>query len=96
MLRLPYEIKELFEDWLNTHEPLKAQRILRRIQDIRSGKLNDPKFGSRMRGTGAYADLIAKRFVSACRRFGLNESETTLDTTRFIAPIPPSGQMSLL
>ena len=96
MIRLPYEIRDLFEDWLHSHEPLKAERVLNRIRDIRDGRLNDPEFGTRMRGSGAYADLIEKRFRSACTKYGLNKTETELKVDQFVAPLPESGQLSLL
>jgi DNA repair photolyase len=62
LLRLPHEVKDLFAEWLQTHEPLKATHIMNRIYDSRGGKAYDSTFGVRMRGTGQYADLIAQRF----------------------------------
>ena len=62
VLRLPWEVKTLFEDWLHAHFPDRAQRVLHRIEDLRSGRRNDPNFGSRMRGTGIWADLLRQRF----------------------------------
>ncbi|MBK8814850.1 MAG: PA0069 family radical SAM protein [Methylococcaceae bacterium] len=61
-LRLPHELKELFSEWLQTHEPLKANHMMNRIVDSRDGKAYDSTFGLRMRGTGHYADLLAQRF----------------------------------
>lgn len=61
-LRLPHELKDLFTEWLHTHEPLKAERVLHRVYDSRGGKAYDSTFGTRMRGTGKYADLLAQRF----------------------------------
>ena len=72
MIRLPHEVKVLFREWLKVHYPLKEKHIMNVIRDIRGGRENDPRFGSRMRGQGAYADIIEKRFRLACRRFGLN------------------------
>jgi DNA repair photolyase len=67
-LRLPHELKDLFGEWLNVHEPLKAERIMRRINDARGGKAYDSAFGRRMRGVGEYADLLAQRFHLAMKK----------------------------
>lgn len=67
-IRLPHELKDLFAEWLKTHVPLKADRILHRIYDSRSNKAYDSAFGTRMRGTGEYADLLAKRFQLAMKK----------------------------
>lgn len=58
VLRLPYAVKDLFTDWLDKNYPTKKEKILHHVQDIRGGKLNDPRFGSRMKGEGQYADQI--------------------------------------
>ncbi|HEX8010455.1 MAG TPA: PA0069 family radical SAM protein [Casimicrobiaceae bacterium] len=87
MLRLPREVKDLFRDWLAQHYPLRAAHVMSIVQQVRGGRDNDPQFGSRMRGQGQFADLIARRFAVACKRLGLNEDRTLrLDTTRFRAP----------
>jgi DNA repair photolyase len=70
LLRLPHELKDLFEEWLIGHEPLKARHVLNRIYEARGGKAYDAAFGSRMRGTGHYADLLAQRFRLAVRKNG--------------------------
>jgi len=69
LLRLPHELKDLFGEWLQTHEPLKADRIMNRIYEARGGKAYDSAFGTRMRGTGVYADLLAQRFHLAMKKF---------------------------
>jgi DNA repair photolyase len=87
LLRLPHELKALFENWLRLHAPLKAERVLALVRETRGGRLNDPNFGSRMRGQGPYAQLIAQRFETACRRLGLNkERAALLDCSRFTPP----------
>jgi DNA repair photolyase len=96
VLRLPHEIKDLFAEWLNEHAPYKAKHVLSLIRQLRDGKLNDPNFGSRMRGTGEYADLIGKRFRLACQRLGLNKNDWSLDLTRFRPPPQAGDQLSLL
>jgi len=96
VLRLPHELKGLFKDWLTEHYPLRAERIMARIRDLRGGRENDPRFGARMEGTGDYADLIRRRFEQACRRVRLESGgRTELDITAFRVPGRP-GQLSLL
>ncbi|CAB3692069.1 hypothetical protein LMG3441_02081 [Achromobacter kerstersii] len=95
VLRLPWEVKTLFEDWLNTHYPDRAQRVLHRIEDLRNGRRNDPNFGSRMRGTGIWADLLRQRFAVATRKLGLNRQRLALDCDRFQPPLAPNATASL-
>jgi DNA repair photolyase len=96
LLRLPYEIKDLFRGWLAHHYPLKAAHVMSRVRSMRGGRDNDPDFGRRMRGSGELADLLAARFRLACRRLGFNAAPryAGLDTTAFQPP-PPSGQLPL-
>jgi len=92
LLRLPWEVRELFKDWLERHYPLKAKHIMARIRDMRSGRENDPNFGSRMKGEGHFAELLRRRFEVACRRLGLNMGERNrLDTEKFRRPGPQQG-----
>jgi DNA repair photolyase len=87
LLRLPYEVKDLFREWLTEHHPLRAKHVMSLVNDLRGGRDNDPNFGSRMRGTGPLAELLRKRFQVACRRLGLNSLRTfDFDTTRFVPP----------
>jgi DNA repair photolyase len=96
MLRLPREVKDLFRDWLAQHYPLRAAHVMSLVQQVRGGRDNDPEFGSRMRGQGQFADLIARRFALACKRLGLNEDRTLrLDTTRFHPPKGPAAGAQL-
>lgn len=95
VLRLPWEVKTLFEDWLNAHYPDRAQRVLHRIEDLRNGRRNDPNFGSRMRGTGIWADLLRQRFAVATRKLGLNRSRLSLDGSRFVPPEGAGASASL-
>ncbi|MCW5746047.1 MAG: PA0069 family radical SAM protein [Alphaproteobacteria bacterium] len=96
MLRLPYEIKDLFTEWLQAHAPLKAKHVLALIRDMRGGKLNSAEFGERMRGNGPYAELIAKRFRIACARLGLNKNDWSVDITQFKPPARSGDQLRLL
>lgn len=98
LLRLPYEVGNLFRDWLQTHYPLRANHVMSLVRQSRGGRDNDPRFGKRMRGEGAFADLISRRFSLSCDRFGLKHREYTrnnpvLDTRLFTRPTP---QMDLL
>lgn len=96
MLRLPREVKELFRDWLAQHYPLRAGHVMSLVQQVRGGRDNDPSFGSRMRGEGQFAELIAKRFELTCKRLGLNAQRALhLDTTRFRAPAGTRGGSQL-
>ncbi len=95
LMRLPWELKDLFKDWLQHNYPLKAEHVMSRVRQMRKGKENDPNFGSRHRGEGLLAELLQKRFEIACSRFGLNrERRKPLDVTRFKPP-SPAGQMDL-
>jgi DNA repair photolyase len=96
LLRLPYEVKDLFREWLKEHYPQRAEHVMSLVRDMRGGRDNDPRFGSRMRGTGPFAELLRNRFSLACRRLGLNASKRDeLNTTLFRAPTPPGAQLSL-
>jgi len=94
IVRLPWEVKDLFKDWLERHYPLKAAHIMARIRDMRGGRENDPEFGSRMRGEGPFAELIRMRFNVACKRLGLNAGERNrLDTSKFRRPKPAQKEL---
>ena len=95
-LRLPLEIKDLFEEWLTAHAPGRAKHVLSLVRDLRGGALYQSDYGTRMRGTGPYAEMLAKRFDIACRRLGLNRQRRTLDTTLFKRPVRAGDQLSLL
>src|SRR4249920_1021187 len=99
IMRLPNELKVLFKEWLAAHYPQRADHVISIVHQMRGGRDNDPRFGSRMTGTGNYAELIEKRFDIACRRFGLNghgagRKRPELDCSRFRPP-SASGQISL-
>jgi DNA repair photolyase len=87
LLRLPWEVKDLFKDWLERHYPLKAKHVMSRVHEMREGRDNDPCFGSRMVGSGRLAELLEQRFDIACKRLGFNSRrERALDTTLFTVP----------
>ncbi|HQT78540.1 MAG TPA: PA0069 family radical SAM protein, partial [Rhodopila sp.] len=91
LLRLPLELREMFEDWLHTHFPDRAGHVLSLIRQTRAGQLNDPRFHHRFSGHGPYADLLGKRFVRAARQFGFQEARTQLDCGRFAVPEAAQG-----
>ena len=97
MLRLPHEVAPLFREWLETHVPLKADHVMSRVQALRGGRDNDPRFGTRQRGEGVFADIFRKRFDLARRRQGLDgdDERFRLDTTLFRPPRPKSPQRDL-
>lgn len=82
-LRLPFAVKELFEQWLAQHYPDKQDKILHRLREIRGGKLNDPNFKSRMRGEGIYAEQMAKLFELARKKSGIAQRWPKLSTEHF-------------
>jgi len=91
MLRLPFGVKGLFEDWLQRHFPERTTRVLGRISQMRGGRLNDPRFGARMRGEGPLASLVEELFVAARDRVGIPPRGPALRTDLFRRP----GQMAL-
>jgi DNA repair photolyase len=94
LLRLPYEIKQLFTEWLAEHYPERAAHVMSIVRAMRDGRDNDPRFGSRMRGTGPYAELLRGRFKLACSR--LKFSTSSRDALRTGLFRPPAGQQSQL
>ena len=85
-LRLPFAVKELFEQWLSQHYPDKKEKILHRLREIRGGKLNDPNFTSRMRGEGKFAEQMAALFQLARKKSGITERWPKLTTEHFRRP----------
>jgi DNA repair photolyase len=86
LLRLPLGVGPLFEQWLTQHYSEKKDKVLGRIRDMRGGKLNDPRFGSRMRGEGPFAELIKDVFSLACRKAGITGRGPNLSTAAFRRP----------
>ena len=84
LLRLPLEVRPLFERWLEEHYPLKAERVMSAIRATRGGKAYQAQWHKRMVGEGPIADLIRTRFIAAQRKMGvLNASLPTLRTDLF-------------
>lgn len=96
LLRLPWEVKDIFRAWLDERFPLKAAHVMSRVHDMRGGRDNDPNFGTRMKGQGLFAELLKQRFDKACSRLGLNDRGWAfeLDCSQFRPP-GPKGQGAL-
>lgn len=94
-LRLPLEVRPLFEEWLREHVPDRAERVLSLIRQARDGQLYQSAFASRMRGSGPVAELIGQRFRIAARKLGMEPRDVALDCTRFRLPPRKGDQMSL-
>jgi DNA repair photolyase len=97
VLRLPWEVNPLFQQWLAQHFPDRAARVMARVREMRGGRDYDASFGSRMRGEGIWAQLLAQRFKKASARFGLDRQRVELDLSRFRRPSSPAheGQSNL-
>ena len=95
LLRLPHELKDIFHEWLATHYPDRATRIINHLRDMRGGKDYDARWFQRGRGEGPYADLIAQRFSKALKRLKFNGKRLSLRTDLFRVPPKPGDQMDL-
>ena len=95
LLRLPLELKEIFREWLATEFPDRARRVLSLLQSMHGGKDYVAEFGMRQRGSGPYADQIAKRFRIAMKRLGYNAQRQELRCDLFQAPVLAGQQMAL-
>ncbi|EIL97177.1 DNA repair photolyase [Rhodanobacter thiooxydans] len=96
VLRLPWELKQLFREWLALHAPQRAEHVMSLVQQMNGGRDYDSDFRTRMRGQGVFADLLRKRFELACRRHGYGRArELQLDTSRFVPPpkVSPQGEL---
>jgi DNA repair photolyase len=93
ILRLPYGVKEMFDEWLQRHYPDRREKVLGRVRDMRGGALNESRFGERMRGKGEMAGQIEALFAAGCRRVGLSRGSPGLSADSFR---PPGGKQGLL
>ena len=87
LVRLPYGVAPLFEQWLSTHFPDRKEKVLNRVRAIRGGKLNESQWGSRMHGEGIFADQIRQMFDVARRKAGISNSSAELSTAAFRRPL---------
>jgi DNA repair photolyase len=95
LVRLPLTVAPVFLEWLGRTHPDSRDRIEGRIRDVRSGRLNNPAFGERMRGSGEMAGQIGDLFRLFARKYGLDGDLPPYDCTRFRPPRPTSGQLRL-
>jgi DNA repair photolyase len=96
MLRLPFEVKGIFKDWLQKEFPDRYYRVMSNIKDVRSGRETSSQFGERMTGSGPVAWTIGRRFQLACQRLGLNASRVKLRHDLFAKPAQPGEQLNLI
>ncbi len=94
VLRLPWEVAPLFQQWLAVHYPDRAERVMARVRDMRGGRDYDSRFGTRMRGEGTWAELLSQRFARACARLGMNRARDGLRLDQFRPPAL-DGQQAL-
>ncbi len=94
-LRLPWEVNPLFQDWLARHFPERQERVMARVRDMRGGKDNDARFGTRMTGEGVWAELLRARLRRVARRYGLRTERRPVELSLFSPPAKPSPQGSL-
>ncbi|MGP1356801.1 PA0069 family radical SAM protein [Roseicyclus sp.] len=94
-LRLPREVSALWQDWLAAHYPERVGRVMSKVRDMHGGRDYDPEWGRRMKGQGAWADLIRARFARATRALGLDVTLPPLRTDLFRPPPRAGDQLSL-
>ena len=94
-LRLPREIAQLFQEWLETDYPDRARKVMSLVRQIRKGETYSASWGERMVGDGPVAEVLRQRFHLAVKKFGLDQPWTPLDATQFTPPSKPSAQMDL-
>ncbi len=94
-LRLPLEIADLFQEWLATDHPDRASRVMSLVRQMRGGRDYDAAFGQRMKGQGPIAELLAQRFRTAKRRYGLDGPAPALDLSKFRPPPRAGDQIDL-
>ncbi|MGH8114502.1 MAG: PA0069 family radical SAM protein [Rhodanobacteraceae bacterium] len=96
VLRLPWELKTLFREWLAIHVPQRAEHVMSLVRQMNGGRDYDSDFRTRMRGQGPFAELLRRRFEVACNRHGFARARTLhLDCTHFTPPHKPSPQGEL-
>ncbi len=96
LLRLPLEIKDLFREWLDAQVPGRAKHVMALIRQMRGGKDYDSQWNTRMKGTGPYAEMMARRFHLAVKKLGLNQPSKPMAINSFRRPPRIGDQLSLL
>lgn len=95
VIRLPWEVAPLFKQWLHVHYPQRAERVMRRVRDMREGRDYKAEFATRMKGSGVWAELIRQRFEKASARLGLDRGRFDLRQDLFMKPKPADSQLAL-
>jgi DNA repair photolyase len=93
VVRLPFAVKDLFSDWLEQHFPAKKERVLGRLRETRGGKLNDSRFGTRMRGEGEWAEVFREMFRLHRKRVGMLAKAPPLSAAAFTNGRPVQGTL---
>ncbi len=93
LLRLPHAVAPLFEAWLTQHRRARKNKVVNRVRAMRGGRLNDPRFGSRMKGEGIFAEQITGLFSLACRKAGMGLRDLHLSTSAFRRPAPAQSSL---
>ena len=96
ILRLPLEVSPLFRDWLLQNYPDRYRHVMSLVRSMRGGKDYDANWSTRMKGTGPYAEMMARRFHMAVKRLGLNQPSAPLAIHKFRLPPRIGDQLSLL
>ncbi len=94
-IRLPFEVSDLFQNWLQAHFPDRAAKVMAQIRSLRGGRDNDPRFKMRMKGQGAYADIMHQRFKKLSKKLGYSTRKYDLDSSQFKPPGAPLNQLPL-
>jgi DNA repair photolyase len=92
VLRLPWEVNSIFQQWLEQHAPERSARVMARVREMRGGKDNDSRFGTRFTGQGVWAQMLRQRFEKAANRLGLRRERVELDLTQF-RPVASVAEM---
>jgi DNA repair photolyase len=96
ILRLPLEVRDLFVEWLHTHYPDRAGKVMRYVREIHGGRDYDPEWGKRLAGQGVYADMLRRRFERAAKAEGLRTERTALRSDLFAVPAEKTPQLSFM
>lgn len=95
ILRLPYAVAPLFEQWLTSNFPDRKEKVLNRLRAMREGKLSESAFGKRMRGEGIFAEQVHALFDVACRKYGLAQELPEPSAASFRRVVPGQGELGL-
>ena len=95
MLRLPFAVRPIFEDWLARNRPEHYDRVISRIRSTRGGQMYQTEWRVRQTGTGEYAEQIAATFKVFKKKYGLDGDLPRQDFSLFRPPRSAAGQLRL-